>query len=158
MGDLSFVPNACKRRPQLFEQGALVTCNRAHAAGGTSDETVVQLTVTDQMPVATADWYKVGHGQSLSTTANDGVLANDWDPHDVGTLSAQLVTSVTPSNAGTLTLNDDGSFNFDASNSFEGNATFTYQAANAVAHTNPITVTIDVTDSTPSAVAGSQSL
>ena len=92
------------------------------------------------IPVANADAYAVPAGQTLTTDATAGVLANDTNA-DGKTLSAQLVTG--PTN-GQLTLNADGSFSYTPNAGFLGPDSFTYTASNGPATSTPATVTITV--------------
>src|SRR5207237_9637824 len=76
---------------------------------------------------------------SLSVSAGQGVLANDTDP-DVGdTLHAILVASPTQGN---LTLNDDGSFDYDFPSGMNGPVTFTYKVNDGTVDGTTATVTL----------------
>ncbi len=74
--------------------------------------------------------------------AGPGVLANATNPAG-STLSAILVDSSAVS--GSLTLNNDGSFNYTPNPNFSGVATFTFKASDGTLEsTNVATVTINV--------------
>ena len=66
--------------------------------------------------------YKLLPTDVLTTDATNGVLANDGNP-DQADLTVQLVKDV---DHGTLSLNADGSFTFDAQG-IAGTTTFTYR-------------------------------
>lgn len=77
--------------------------------GGTAYQglAIEVLAPVNQPPVAAADRYEVGFGQTLAV-ASAGVLANDSDP-EAQPLTAQLVSSP---GEGTLDLRPDGSFTY----------------------------------------------
>ena len=106
-------------------------------------------------PVSVDDEYAVNYDTTLNQSA-PGVLANDSDP-DGDPLVAILVTDVTPTVAGTLTFNSDGSFIFVPTSGYIGDATFTYKAYDGFFYSTPSTVTIHVYRP-PSTVLGSASL
>ena len=93
----------------------------------------------NQPPVAVDDGYSVIGGGVLNVPA-PGVLGNDSDP-DGDPLTAQLVT---PPASGTLSLNPSGSFTYTPGEDVVGSVTFTYQASDGTATSNPATVTITV--------------
>jgi VCBS repeat-containing protein len=76
-------------------------------------------------PVAKDDGYVVDAETLLSIPADQGVLANDTDP-DGNPLTAVLVAGTAH---GTLTLNPDGSFDYQPAIGFTGTDSFTYQAS-----------------------------
>jgi VCBS repeat-containing protein len=106
-----------------------------------SDDVTVLLndTSTNQAPVANNDTYSTNEDTPL-TVPEPGVLENDTDP-DHNPLSAVLVSG--PSD-GTLTLNPDGSFTYTPVTNDSGPDSFTYQASDGTAQSNPATVTITV--------------
>ncbi len=115
------------------------------ATDGTSfsNEVTVTLSVTavNDAPVAVQDAnYSVGANNTLTVNAANGVLTNDSDP-DGDSITAAFVSG--PSN-GTLTLNDNGSFEYTPTNGFSGSDSFTYKANDTQLDSNQITVTIDV--------------
>ncbi|MDA1307874.1 MAG: Ig-like domain-containing protein [Acidobacteria bacterium] len=91
-------------------------------------------------PTGVADSYTVRRGQTLTVSTADGVLAND--PPTAGR-SVALVNNVSH---GSLTLNADGSFTYQAQNGWTGDVTFTYAVKVGSAQSVPITVTIAVTE------------
>ncbi len=107
-----------------------------------SDATPYQLTVDNVVvnsPVLTAnaDSYTAVLGIPLSVSA-PGVLANDTGGN--GALTAAIVTTAAH---GTLTLNSDGSFIYNATNGFTGTDTFVYRAGDGLTTSNA-TVTLTV--------------
>ena len=78
-------------------------------------------------PIGKSDNYTVQVGKSLEINFNKGVLSNDEDPGG-GAMSASIV--VAPQ-AGTLTLNKDGSFTYKHSGAAAGEDKFVYVASNS---------------------------
>jgi VCBS repeat-containing protein len=102
----------------------------------------VTIDVQNTAPVASNDGaYTVQHEDSLSVTELNGVLANDSD-NDSDTLTAVLVQDVS---YGTLTLYQDGSFDYAPQNPGVSSDSFTYQAFDGAEYSNTATVTIHIT-------------
>jgi len=101
---------------------------------------LLNTTVTNRAPAAAPDAYSTAEDTTL-TVAAPGVLANDTDP-DGDSLSAVVVSG--PAH-GSLNLNADGGFTYTPAANFNGIDTFTYQASDGSAQSNPATVTITVT-------------
>jgi autotransporter-associated beta strand protein len=85
--------------------------------------------------------YTVAPGETLSTTAANGVLAGDTDPQGLPLTAALLSLPA----EGTLAFNADGSFTYTPNGGYVGPDSFTYQASNGYAVSPPTTVNIDVT-------------
>ncbi|MFB6285291.1 MAG: Ig-like domain-containing protein [Candidatus Bipolaricaulia bacterium] len=97
--------------------------------------------VTVQPPTAKNDTFSTQEGDTLNVAASNGVLTNDSDPTGGG-LTASLVQDVSN---GTLTLNQNGSFEYIPNQGFSGTDSFVYEAANPDS-TDQATVTINVAD------------
>jgi large repetitive protein len=110
---------------------------------GSSSTNTLSLTVNPVPggPVALADSYHTGVGQTLTVNAAGGVLAND-------TLNGATIVSHTDPADGTLTLNADGSFTYVPNAAFNGNDTFSYTVRNEVTSAEAL-VTIDVSNAAP---------
>ena len=93
----------------------------------------------NEPPIVTADEYTMEEDQQLSVPV-PGVLDNDSDP-DGDTITAILVEDV---NNGTLTLFDDGSFNYNPKLDFFGTDSFTYRTDDGQLTSEIVTVTITV--------------
>lgn len=91
-------------------------------------------------PESSADSYEMVEGAALTIDPADGLLANDSDP-DGDSLTAVLVTG--PAH-GSLTLNDDGSFEYRPDDGYSGTDSFTYRASDGELESDPIVVTITV--------------
>lgn len=112
-------------------------------------------------PVAIADTYTLAQ-VSPGATANTatlavpaaGVLVNDSDL-DADPLTAVNFASPT---SGTVLGNANGSFSYTPPSGFVGAATFTYQASDGLKTSAPATVTVNVTDTAPVAVADSYTM
>lgn len=129
---------------------------RSFDVAGNAEATVTvtfRITRANSAPVAAADSFPVAKNTTLTVTAT-GVLANDTDP-DGDPLTAVLASDVT---FGTLTLDPAGSFTYRPPAGFSGTVTFTYRASDGTEDSGPATVTIDVQNSAPDAVADSYSV
>ena len=106
----------------------------------------VTVTITVR-PVAVNDSYATTTNTALTKSAATGILANDRG----ATLTKNAI--VAGPSFGTITLNNDGSFNYVPNTGFSGTDTFTYTAKDTATQvTNTATVTIVVN---PVAVADS---
>ncbi|MEW6429395.1 MAG: Ig-like domain-containing protein, partial [Thermodesulfobacteriota bacterium] len=127
----------------------------ADGNGGSATGTVtVTVTPVNDAPVAVADSYSAGQGQTLTVAAVSGVLANDTDIEgDILTVNAIPVAA--PAN-GSLTLNADGGFSYTHDGSATSSDSFTYQVADGNGGTAQGVVTITITaNAAPMAVADS---
>ncbi len=108
----------------------------------TSGVAVVTITVlpTNDAPVAVADDFYTTLEDTTLTVPALGVLSNDIEV-DGDPLSAVLVSGVSH---GTLTLNDNGAFNYTPSLNYTGLDTFTYYATDGSLTSGVATVTITV--------------
>jgi len=79
----------------------------------------------DLPPVSVQDAYNVNEDMLLEVSADNGVLANDYDPDGLD-LTAILVNNAVN---GVLEFNSDGSFSYQPDLNFFGNDQFTYQAS-----------------------------
>ncbi|HEX5471083.1 MAG TPA: cadherin-like domain-containing protein [Lacipirellulaceae bacterium] len=95
-------------------------------------------------PTAYDQQYSGQHDAELSIYA-PGVLYGASDPNQLP-LTAVLETN--PSH-GTVSLQSDGSFLYTPATHWTGSDSFTYEAYDGTAYSNPATVTIDVTDMAP---------
>lgn len=113
---------------------------QAFDGAATGSTTTVTITVTNTAPTASNETYGVQADSSIDVAALTGVLANDADA-DGDCIIASLVTDVSH---GTLVLNEDGSFTYEADAEFVGNDSFTYTANDGVADCTAATVTLVV--------------
>jgi len=114
--------------------------------GGTTDTTVVSVTVTAvdiAAPVAKADSYATSQDTALTVSA-PGVLGNDKKVvGKKGKGRAPLTAFVVNSTVnGNLLLNEDGSFDYMPDERFYGVDSFGYRAYDGTALSNEATVTI----------------
>ncbi len=91
-------------------------------------------------PMASNDSYDLNEDAALSTTAANGVLANDADPESQS-LTAQLL--VNPAH-GKLALKTDGTFVYTPDANFNGTDSFSYRASDPLGATATATVTLNV--------------
>ena len=108
--------------------------------GDLESQATVTITVANTAPTAQGDNYSTGAGIALVVSAEQGLLANDSDA-DGHTLEAVLVKE--PAH-GLLTLEADGSFSYTPDAGFSGEDSFTYQASDGAAQSEPVAVTIEV--------------
>ncbi len=131
---------------------------RAFDGKGQSAVTTVTINVDSEntAPIAVADSYTTGRNAKLTVPTATGLLANDTDA-DGDTLTSRLVEA--PAN-GTLTLNADGSFEYDPNQNFTGTDTFTYRTFDGVIEsaTTTVTIVVEDTNAAPVAVADSYSV
>ena len=104
-------------------------------------------------PVAVADAYTTDEDTVL-TVAAPGILANDTDLEG-DALTAILADDVSN---GTLALAVDGSFVYTPAENFYGTDSFTYEASDGKAESDPGTVTITVAPTSDAPVAMDQTV
>ena len=110
--------------------------------GGTDSATVSVTTFgVNEAPDAVDDTYAVDEGALLSISdVNNGVLANDSDPEG-DDLTLAIVDDVT---RGTLTLNADGTFEYQHDGSEDPTDSFTYRISDPAGNADDATVTFNV--------------
>ncbi|MEG2580739.1 Ig-like domain-containing protein [Comamonas sp.] len=136
----------------------------AKDANGNTVTNTVTVTIVDDVPVVTSDSGNVAEGSTLTVNALGGVLANDkagadnWDAGGGVVGVAKGATGVTSTTGvgtalagqyGTLTLNANGSYTYQASpNAVTSNAqdVFTYTVRDADGDLKQTTLTINVAD------------
>ncbi|NNF63953.1 MAG: tandem-95 repeat protein [Acidimicrobiia bacterium] len=119
---------------------------------GGSDTATVSITIVQEPnedPVADDDGYSTDEDVTLSVPA-PGVLANDSDPNG-DPLTVSLETDVSH---GSLTLNDDGSFEYTPDADYHGSDSFAYTADDGNGGTDTATVAITVDPVNDAPVAG----
>jgi len=120
-----------------------------------SADATVTITVIEGSPAAVADSFTMRPNQVLAV-AGPGVLANDSDPNgDTITLSQFDQASA---RGGAVTMVANGSFTYTPPPGFTGTDTFTYRISDGVLFSNDATVTIQVVNAAPVAVADSFSV
>jgi hypothetical protein len=97
----------------------------------------VVIAIYDDVPLAGEDSY-ASPEDALLEVAAPGLLGNDWGD---GTLTVDLVDDV---QNGTLTLNSDGSFEYEPGYLYTGPESFTYTVTNGTETSDPITVSLFV--------------
>ena len=90
--------------------------------GTTTASAVVSFDVVDTAPVAATDFYHLAENGSLTVSAANGLLKNDYDA------DGNTITATNFSNAahGTLNLDEDGSFIYTPNAGYSGTDTATY--------------------------------
>ena len=114
-GSYSYTPEAGYVGDDTFTYTATV-------GGDTTAPVLVTITMTNTLPVLNNDAATTNE----STNVGGNVLTNDFDA-DGDPLTASLIDG--PTNAGSFTLNPDGSFNYRPADGFIGEDSFTYSAS-----------------------------
>lgn len=114
----------------------------ARGSSGDSLAATVTLAVTpvNDPPVAAPENYSGIENTTLNQFA-PGILSNDTDLEN-DSLSAVLVDDVSQ---GTLSLNSDGSFNYNPDPGFFGTTSFTYRVSDGTDVSEPVLVTLEIT-------------
>jgi VCBS repeat-containing protein len=134
-GSFTYKPNANFHGTDTFTYVA----NDGYTEASTATVTITVKPVNDA-PLAAADEYTASENTTLTINADNGVLKNDSDI-DGDTIKAVLVAQ--PQN-GTVTLNEDGSFEYTPGPNFVGTDSFVYQADDESLLSSVVTVTITV--------------
>lgn len=148
-GDFSFASNGSfTYEPDPGSTGVDDFIYVAYDGEAFSGEVRVTITVNEvnSAPVAQNDSYTTNQDEILNISA-PGVLGNDED-EDEDSLTANLEDGATN---GTLTLNSDGSFEYEPDDGFSGQDSFTYRANDGELDSNIATVTITVNPADPAA-------
>ncbi len=138
-------------RFRFSTQGGLNATGRAND-GEVEDYAI---TIADVVaPTATDDTYGVDEDQPLTIAREAGVLANDTSPGQGDPTTELTAIVIEPPGHGTLTLNEDGSFDYEPDLDFNGTDTFQYQANSDILGSNIATVTIEIAPQPDPPVAG----
>lgn len=113
----------------------------ARPQGDGFDRGAYEIILANTPPVAVSDSYETEVDTPLNVSA-PGVLHNDGDP-DGDDLTVSLVTG--PAD-GTVNLQPDGAFTYEPDPGFAGNDDFTYQVSDGELESQPVTVTITVSE------------
>ena len=128
--------------PELNYNGAdafSYTANDGTVNGNNATVTITINPINDP-PVSENDSYTTTEDTPLTTTAANGVLANDEDPEN-DNLSVSLKSQPA---YGSVSLNNDGSFTYTPNTDFNGSDSFTYSASDGQITGGDATVTITV--------------
>ena len=154
-GSLEYVPE-----PD-FNGADNLTYTASETDGGPSrmaaDNAEIQITVTpvNDAPVAAADSFETPEDQTLSVTqAGSGVLGNDSDPDGDALAVGALVDST---ESGALTLNEDGTFEYEPDDNFDGTDAFAYAVEDDSSASDTAMVAIDVAGVNDAPVAAADS-
>ncbi len=134
-GSFTYTPNADFFGTDSFTYNAT---NGSETSAATTVQ--IQVEPVNDRPSAQPESYFVGVDTPLSVNTVDGILANDVDV-DGDSIAALLIDDVSN---GTLTLNEDGSFDYTPNSGFSGEETFTYIATDQTRDSSVTTVTITV--------------
>ena len=145
-GSFNYTPNANFNGTDSF------TYTDTDDQGGVSTPATVTITVApvNDIPVTVNDSYTTGEDTTLTVDA-PGVRANDADI-DGAIVATTVVDSV---DNGTLTLNNDGSFNYTPNANFNGTDSFTYTVTDdqaGVSTAATVTLTVTAANDVPVAV------
>lgn len=141
-GTFQFVPDAAyPNQSQTFTY-------RVYDGVAFSEPATVSISVTNQAPVATGESYRAPHGRTLTVSAADGLYANDLDI-DGDATTTTVVQS--PSN-GSISINPDGSFDYQPDPGFTGTDTVQYRLSDGYEDSSIAIVTFDITNDAPDAI------
>ncbi len=130
------------------------------AGDGQASSEVTSVTIlveaVNDGPAAAADAYSIAEDGTLSVDAEEGVLANDTDSEG-DTLTVSLVDQ--PSH-GTVTLAEDGSFQYTPEPGFHGEDSFTYMASDGHRQSSVtmVAIAIDAMNDVPVSTGDSYSV
>lgn len=114
------------------------------ASDGQVDTEVASVTImvdaVNDVPTTAADMYATSEDEVLTVEASDGVLANDSDVEG----DAMTVSLVSEPSHGTVSLAEDGSFEYTPEPGFHGEDSFTYVANDGQADSSETLVAIAV--------------
>ena len=106
-------------------------------------------------PTPNDDAYTTDKNTSISIAAGTGVLNNDSDPEDnaltvteINGSTVNIGQQITLTSGATLTLNADGSFDYDPATDDTGEDTFDYTVTDSLGNSETATVYIYINDST----------
>ncbi len=141
--------------PSLNYNGSDSFMFRVNDGAANSNDAEISITVNpaNDLPVANDDVYSTNEDTEVDVPV-DGVLTNDIDAEGDG-LTVMLIGSGTSN--GTLTLHDDGSFEYVPDADFVGNDTFSYKAKDGTGNSNTATVTIIVNNTNDAPVVNPDS-
>jgi uncharacterized repeat protein (TIGR01451 family) len=149
----AFAPGGDVNGNGLFDPGDTIQYTVIISNTGSGDATGVQFSDNPDTnttlvpgslsasPVAVDDAYTATGNLSISIAAGSGVLANDYmGLNPAATIS---VSDTTSTNAGTVTVNADGSFSYEPAAGFTGADTFHYTLSNSTGSSvGTVTVTV----------------
>ncbi|MBW4487728.1 MAG: tandem-95 repeat protein [Trichocoleus desertorum ATA4-8-CV12] len=116
-----------------------ISDGRGGTATGVANITIAPV---NDAPTARDDAYTVNEDGRISITGTNGVLRNDTDID-----GDRLIVSVSDTNSvqgGTVVVNNNGSFTYQAPTNFSGTDSFTYTAADPSGDTGSATVIVTV--------------
>jgi Holliday junction resolvasome RuvABC endonuclease subunit len=125
--------------PELNSHGLDVFSYKLVSGIYESNTVLVFLAVEPKL-LAYPDEYELDSNTSLSISAAQGVLANDFNPNNEA-VTAVLVSGVA---SGELTLNPDGSFIYTPDENFHGVDQFTYRMSDGLNVSNIVSVSLEV--------------
>ena len=136
-GSLTYVPVANYSGTDLFTY--TITDGIDDAAGAAT--VIVNVKPVNDGPDALPDTYFGLLNTPIEIIAVQGVLQNDVDIDSVSDLTAEIDQ---PPTNGTISLETDGSFQYQPNEGFTGTDTFSYRASDGSALSEPAVVTIAI--------------
>ena len=123
-----------------------------------STSATVTINVTETAPVARADSYTIPEDDA-SNVAQESVLLNDTDA-DGDALTAQMASGAGsyPQHATHFDLSTNGTFIYKPTTGYFGSDSFTYEAFDGLEVSNPVTVTINVSNQRPTVQSASYTI
>ncbi len=142
----------------------------AYTLDGTSFDVTITINGTNDGPVATADVLSVGEDDAIATAGNVLTDGADTDVDgdvlsvsEVNGVAGDVGTQITLASGALLTLNSDGSYNYDPNGAFEHLVTgetatdsFDYTVSDGNGGSDTTTVTITINGANDAAVVSGQ--
>ena len=131
---------ASSAEPEVMFREAIAQAEEDAGNTGLADSIRAEADQPNSMPIASGDSFETSINQTLTVTADSGVLSNDSDT-DGDDLTALLVS---PATEGDVVLNADGSFIYIPETDFVGETTFSYSVDDGTSASNVATVSLTV--------------
>ncbi len=120
-----------------------------------SSEATVTLDIVNWPPWANEDWYYMTHDTTLVISdAGSGLKSNDSDSdHDMSEVTLHVADGPYdgPYHAKSFSYDNDGTFSYEPDDDWVGTDMFTYTLDDGIDESNPVNVTIEVTNEAPMA-------
>jgi filamentous hemagglutinin family protein len=142
-GEIEFAPGVDAHA--IADNGAAEVQGTESAEENSPDGDIAQIIISEQGNVPGIEGFPDFVETHMGDSVSGNVLDNDFDPEG-DPLTAELVTEV---EHGVLVLSEDGSFSYTPDPGYVGDDSFTYRATDGVDTTDPVLVTITVTNTLP---------
>jgi VCBS repeat-containing protein len=142
-GEIEFAPGVDAHA--IADNGAAEVQGTESAEENSPDGDIAQIIISEQGSAPGIEGFPDFFQTHMGDSVSGNVLDNDVDPEG-DPLTAELVTEA---EHGVLVLSEDGSFSYTPDPGYVGDDSFTYTATDGVDTTDPVLVTITVTNTLP---------